>query len=155
MCNNCRLAAWYNNANCSACLVCNHTLLVSHSGHQREVHGQLLVLLFLVVSLTGIFGHLICNIVCIYLYIYVCTRDAADLDTHTVLVSQSERGNLVFLFHGVCLLFAQMRVTYYTSYVGHLWFAATHCYCRLVSESHGAWLGHCTKLLTVNDFVSR
>lgn len=119
--NDCRLAPWYSNANCDACLMWNPALGMSRPDEQRKVCDQMLVLLFLVVSLTGIFRHLICNIVCIYLYIYVCrrtnkmrTHTQHTRGLHTVSVSQSERGNLVFSFRE-CLLFAQMRVIYCTS----------------------------------------
>lgn len=104
--NDCRLAPWYNIANCDACFVCIPPLGMSRPDEQRKVCDQMLVLLFLIVSLTGIFRHLICNIVCIYLYIYVCRRineirthtHNTHVDMHPVSVSQSERGNLVFLF---------------------------------------------------------
>jgi len=97
-----------------------HTVVVPHSDEQCKV----CLFSFLVFTLTGIFGHVICNIVCIYLYIYVArqmyTRSHTPTwtrsHTHASFSTQSKRGNLVFLFDGVRVPFAQMYcVTFCTS----------------------------------------
>jgi len=74
--------------------------------------------LFLFVSLTGIFGRLICTIVHVYVCIYIFmavdewSRVAHTHNTRLCLNSterwQIYRSKLVFTVYGVCLVFAQL-----------------------------------------------
>ena len=49
--------------------------------------GELLVLLFLMVSLTGIFRYLICNI-CVYIYIFMSVTEGYAFNDNLVILSK-------------------------------------------------------------------